>query len=312
MRQAPTTDHPAAFIGFGEAGEAIASGWLAEEGVDAGAVRAYDIKTDSDDAAIAEGKRADYARVGIIGCDSAADALSGAALVFSTVTADQARIVAEGAAANIAKGALYFDCNSCSPGAKRKAAEAIEAAGGRYVDTAVVAPVYPKRHKAPMLISGPHAEAGLEALSSLGMSATIVEGAVGAASSIKMIRSVMMKGLEALFLECVLSGRRAGVDEVVLASLDDTFPDFGFARRAAYMLERSATHGLRRAAEMREVAVTVDELGLTGRMARATVDWQQQIGDLKIKADFGTDGEGDYQALADALIAKLISREDAA
>nr|WP_274609869.1 DUF1932 domain-containing protein [Rhodobium orientis] len=117
-----------------------------------------------------------------------------------------------------------------------------------------------------------------------------------------------MKGLEALFLECVLSGRRAGVDEVVLASLDDTFPDFGFARRAAYMLERSATHGLRRAAEMREVALTVDELGLTGRMARATVDWQQQVGELGIKAD----GQGDYQALADALIAKLISREDAA
>ena len=80
-----------------------------------------------------------------------------------------------------------------------------------------------------------------------------------------MIRSMMMKGLEALVCECVFAGRKAGVIETVLDSLDDTYPGFDWKKRAAYMLERVMTHGVRRAAEMREVALTVDLLGLKAR-----------------------------------------------
>jgi hypothetical protein len=101
----------------------------------------------------------------------------------------------------------------------------------------------------------------------------------------------------------VLSARRAGVDREVLASLDASFPGFDWPRRAAYMLERSTTHGLRRAAEMREVAKTVDDLGLTGRMSRAITDWQQDMGDLGLTLD----AEG-YAARADAILAALGKR----
>ena len=89
-------------------------------------------------------------------------------------------------------------------------------AGGRYIDTAVMAPVHPKLHKTPLLLSGPDAEEALAVTRALDMAANAVPGGVGAASSNKMIRSVMMKGLEALVLECVLAGRKAGVDEAVL------------------------------------------------------------------------------------------------
>ena len=92
----------------------------------------------------------------------------------------------------------------------------MEASGGRYVDVAVMAPVHPRLHRTPLLISGPHVEAAAPALSALGMSASIHEGPVGASSSVKMIRSIMMKGLEALVCECVLAGRKAGVIETVL------------------------------------------------------------------------------------------------
>jgi 3-hydroxyisobutyrate dehydrogenase-like beta-hydroxyacid dehydrogenase len=150
------------------------------------------------------------------------------------------------------------------------------------------------------LISGPHAEAAAGALAALGMAASIHDGPVGSASAIKMIRSIMIKGLEALVCECALSGRIAGVDEVVLASLDETFPGFDWKRRSAYMLERVMTHGVRRAAEMREVALTVDWLGLEGAMSRAAVDWQQKVGELGLRAD-GTD----CRALADRILDKL-------
>ena len=106
-----------------------------------------------------------------------------------------------------------------------------------------MAPVHPRLHRTPLLISGPHVEAAAAAFASLGMSAKIHDGPVGAASSVKMIRSIMMKGLEALVCECVLAGRKAGVIDTVLDSLDDTYPGFDWKKRSAYMLERVMTHG---------------------------------------------------------------------
>ena len=125
-----------------------------------------------------------------------------------------------------------------------------------------------------------------------------------------MVRSVMIKGIEALVCECVLTGERAGVTEAVLATLEDTFPGFDWPARSAYMLERVMTHGVRRAAEMREVAVTVDGFGLDGAMSRACVEWQQRIGDLKLNAK--AIGAEDYRELAAAIFAKLPARVEPA
>ncbi len=292
-----------AFIGFGEAAQAFVGGFGPAW---AGVSQVYDIKTDHDEPAIRDGKRADYETAGVIGCATAAEALAGAPVVFSLVTADQALEVAKATAGHLPAGILYFDCNSCSPGSKRRAAELIDGNGGRYVDVAVMTPVYPRRHQTPLLVSGRHKEAALELMSALQMQAEPVEGPLGAAAAIKMVRSIMVKGMEALYMECVLTGRQSGVEEVVLDSLDDTFPGFGFKDRAAYMLERVMTHGVRRAAEMREVALTVEEAGQLNAMSRATVEWQQMIGDLGVSADLN-----DYTASADAVLAKLQSRGDA-
>lgn len=294
---------PIALIGFGEAAQAFVAGWGADV---AARCRAYDIKTDHADPAVRDAKLADYARCGVVACAGPADALAGAALVFSLVTADQAAAAAESAARAIAPGALFFDCNSCSPGAKRDNADVIDAAGGRYIDAAVMAPVYPKMHKTPLALSGPHADAGKAAADGLDMVASVTPGPVGASSTIKMVRSIMMKGMEALFLECVLAGRRAGVDDIVLSSLDATYPGFDFKAKAGYMMERAMTHGVRRAAELREVARTVDELGFEGRMSRATAAWEQQIGALKERAE-----TEDYRILADQLLARLFDGKEA-
>jgi len=286
------------FIGFGEAARAFVSGWPS---ADTNAIRAFDIKTDSPDAATARAKRADYENAGITGAASVAEALDGAGVIFSTVTPDQAHVAAENAAQHIAPQALFLDCNSCAPGTKRRSAELIDAAGGRYVDVAVMAPVHPALHKTPMLISGPHTEAALALAAELDMVASEATGEIGTASSIKMIRSIMVKGIEALVLESVLAARKAGVEDVVLASLDKTYPGFNWTQRAGYMMERVTTHGVRRAAEMREVALTVDELGLSDAMSQATVSWQQRVGDLAIVAD----EDADYKERADIILARI-------
>ena len=204
-----------AFIGFGEAARAFLDGWRTEP--DFGArVSAYDIKTDSPDSEVRAGKRADYAAANVIGASTSPEAVAGADAIFSVVTADQAHEAALAALPGVEQGAFFFDCNSCAPQTKEKTAKDVDAAGGRYVDVAVMAPVHPRLHRTPLLISGPHAQAAAPLLASLGMAAAIHKGPVGSSSAVKMIRSIMMKGLEALVCECVLAGRKAGVIETVL------------------------------------------------------------------------------------------------
>ncbi len=304
METGPIGAERIAFLGFGEAAQAFLKGWRTQPAF-AARVVAYDVKTDSSDPRVRDAKRADYSAAKVEDGRSAPGALAGAGLVFSVVTADQAEAAALAALPGLARGAFFFDCNSCAPQTKARSAAQVEAAGGRYVDTAVMSPVHPRLHRSPLLLSGPHAEAAAAALRSLDMAPKLHQGPVGSSSSVKMIRSVMIKGLEALACECALAGRAAGVDEVVLASLDETFPVFDWKTRVAYMMERVTTHGVRRAAEMREVALTVDGLGLDGAMSRGAVAWQQRIGDLGLRAAAGD--SSDYRDLADRILAALAS-----
>ena len=279
-----------AFIGFGEAAMALASGW---GDLRPARLRAFDI----DDGPHMQARYAEHA---VKGCATPADALAGVEAAFSLVQADRALSAATAAAGALPAGAFWFDCNSCSPGTKRRAAEVIEAAGGRYVDVAVMAPVHPKRHHVPLLVSGPHAEAAATALQALDMRPKTVGPEVGQASSIKMIRSVMVKGIEALSAECFLAARRAGVEDSVIASLDASDSTLDWRQRGAYNLERMMVHGIRRAAEMREVALTIEELGLGGAMSAASAEWQERIGRLR-----AAPGPGDLVARADALLDRL-------
>lgn len=257
-----------AFIGFGEAGAAFASGI----GI---AAIAYD-RADKAEACL---------RHGVAVAASNAAAVRGATLILSVVTADQAFAAARDTATGIMRDVLYLDCNSVAPDTKRAARDAIEAAGGRYVDVAVMAPVHPAGRDVPLLVSGPHAEAGAAALVAAGFGKVrVVPGDVGRASSIKMIRSVMVKGLEALTAECVIAADRAGVLDEVIASLDASPPPPDWHDRADYNLERMMAHGLRRAAEMEEVVKTLDALGTGSAMTRGTVVRQRAIGALAFAA----------------------------
>jgi 3-hydroxyisobutyrate dehydrogenase-like beta-hydroxyacid dehydrogenase len=263
-------------IGFGEAGQAFV-------GDDPAPARfgVFDAKTL--DATLAPNKLADYRRAGVTAHPDAASALRGADVIISVVTADQALAAARTAAASLAPGALWLDMNSVAPDTTRMAARAIEDAGGRYVDVAVMAPVNPARRGVPLLLAAPHAEAAADALHAIGFRNVSVVGAkVGEASAIKMIRSVMVKGIEALAAECALAAEAAGVRDAVIASLDASWAGADWERRFDYNLDRMMVHGPRRAAEMEEAAATLDALGIDPVMTRGTIARQRAIGALHI------------------------------
>jgi 3-hydroxyisobutyrate dehydrogenase-like beta-hydroxyacid dehydrogenase len=271
-----------ACIGFGEAADAFVSGW-AERPVK---LRAYDRKTD--DAVTRDAKLRDYARHGLDGRGTVAEALAGATAVLSLVTADQALAAAEAGVAHLSPGALWFDMNSVAPDTKHAVERAIAAGGGRYIDVAVMAPVHPQRAAVPLLVSGPHADDGASELKAIGFSnVRVVEGPTGAASGVKMIRSVLVKGLEALMAECVLAAEAAGVRDEVIASLDASWPGADWAARADYALDRMLVHGQRRAAEMEEVVKTLDALGTGSVMSLGTVVRQRALGALGVKPPEG-------------------------
>lgn len=262
-----------AFIGFGEAGQAIGGG-LAGEGAKVGA---YDLKFDGPEREVRLSGAAD---LGVAAAASAADAAASAEIVISTVTAGSAREVAEAAAAYIRPGQIFADFNSVSPDDKKAGAAAVEAAGGTYVEAAIMAPVHPRGHKTPILLAGPAAETLRARLAPLGMDVQVAGEAFGAASAIKMSRSIFIKGLEAITVECLMTARGYGVEDRVHASLAASYPGLDWETHRAYLLDRVLVHGKRRAEEMRCAAETVASLGLDPRMATATADLQQWVADL--------------------------------
>jgi len=289
-----------AFVGFGEAG-----GILGEELARRGCtVRAWDIllASPADRERLLERCR----RAGVAPATSLADAVDGAALVISAVTASAAHDVARDAGAVLRAGQTFIDINSVSPDAKRANAALVKARGAAYVEAAVMAPVPPLRLAVPMLLGGATAAALSPRLNALGLDTRAVAERVGVASAIKMCRSVMVKGIEALTVECLFAARRYGAEDAVIASLAASFRGMGWdGDRPDYWISRVAEHGRRRAAEMREVAQTVQAAGMVPTMSTATAERQDALIDAMAAAGLDYDAlarEGfSWRRLADAL-----------
>jgi 3-hydroxyisobutyrate dehydrogenase-like beta-hydroxyacid dehydrogenase len=260
------------FIGFGEAGQAIASG-LRDEGIER--IAAWDILFPESDGALKAAGEA----IGVRTAASAADAVRETDMVISAVTAASSLEAARSVAPHLTGTPYYLDINSVSPGRKQETAKLL-GDRARYVDVAVIAPIHPARHRTPLLISGGQSGEIAPLLRELGMQLTVVSEETGSAAAIKMIRSVMIKGIEALTLECFLAAERAGVLEEVTASLKNNYPTLDWTKIADYNLERMANHGERRAAEMEESAATLRELGLEPLMVDSTVKRQREMGAL--------------------------------
>jgi 3-hydroxyisobutyrate dehydrogenase-like beta-hydroxyacid dehydrogenase len=289
-----------AIIGFGEAGSILGEE-LARGG---SAVVTYDILLDAPAARAAMLRKAE--RAGVRTAAGVAQALAGADLVISAVTASSSVDVAGTAAAALRAGQVFLDINSVAPATKRECARLVEASGADYVEAAVMAPVPPQRLAVPMLLGGRRAGALAAQLRALGMNATEIASSIGIASAVKMCRSVVIKGLEALTLESLLAARRFGAEREVLASLEQSFPHMGWADALPdYLVSRIAEHGRRRAAEMREVARTLADVGVEPMMAEATALRHDALVDAMASRGwaFERGAPFSWRALADALTA---------
>lgn len=265
-------------LGFGEVGQTLAADLRAH----VGSITAWDLKF----AESASAPTLAAGRLGVIAAADARTAVAEADLTISAVTAAQIGEAAMSVAAHLKRDAYYFDLNSTSPAAKQAAAAWIDAAGGRFVEAAIMSPIAPARVASPMLLGGAHAATFLPLATQIGFTgARCFSEQLGAASAAKMCRSVVVKGLEALMLESLLTARKFGVEQAVLESLQSTSPADTWRTQGRYMISRALIHGRRRAEEMREAAHTVAEAGLAPRMSNACAEWQEWAADHSAAAN---------------------------
>lgn len=276
-------------IGYGEVGRILAED-LRAQGL---AVSAYDLKLDDEGRA---GPLREHARQqGVQLMASSALLAAQADLIISAVTASQTVGVAQASAAAMGEGAYFLDFNSASPGAKCEAAQLIEAGAGRYIEGAVMTSLPPHRIKVPLLLGGPYAAELAPQLNALGFTAArVVSSQLGIASATKMSRSVMIKGLESMVIESFTTARHYGVEDALIASLVETFPGINWEQQAAYFFQRVIEHGRRRSEEVREVARTVVEAGLTPWSAEGTAERQAWVADLADAGVFGARGTAGF------------------
>ncbi len=283
------------FIGFGEAGSTIGGGLRA-----AGAgLLAFDINTHDAERGTLIVQRAAAAQARLAA--SSAELAAGSRIILSMVTSSEALNAARQTAPFLGADHLYADLNSVSPDLKREIAEVITASGARFIEVAVMAPVAPYAHRVPMLLGGPAAAAFADAMAPYGMRLDVLDGAaIGSAAAVKMCRSVVVKGLEALMCECVLGAGRYDADGYVFASLQESFPGLDWKKLADYMVGRVVVHGERRAREMEEVAETLRAAGVEPIMTEATVRRQDAIAALGLRRIFGPAGPATYREVLDA------------
>jgi 3-hydroxyisobutyrate dehydrogenase-like beta-hydroxyacid dehydrogenase len=289
-------------VGYGEVGKIFTAG-LRDR---VAGISAWDLSFEAP--ALRDAQRAHAAQAGVAACASMAELSplpQRADLVISAVTASSTLAVAQEAAAHVRRGTVFLDLNSASPGTKQQAAALIDAAGGHYVEAGVMTSVPPYGIKVPMLLGGARAAELAGVLSAWGMDAKMVSEKLGVASAIKMCRSVMIKGLEALVIESYTTARAYGVEDHVLPTLAETFPSIDWEKQGAYFFSRVVQHGQRRAEEMREAANTVREAGggFDPFMASAIADKQQWVADQARAGVFaGLGKDARWQDYADRLL----------
>ncbi len=261
-----------AFIGFGEVA-AVFSAALAGRGAD---IAAYDVL-------LPDGIERLKARAGdtkLAFC-GLAEALRGAQYVFSTVTTSAARDAAQQCAQHLGAGHTYVDLNATEPALKQEVGRIVAARGAAFVEGAVLGAVGVSGARTEILLGGPHARrAERDLAGELGLNARFYSEEIGKASMFKMLRSVFSKGMEALLIEFLVAGERAGIRADLWAEVTGLMASPAFEKTAANWVRSHAAAHARRYHEVRQVAAVLRELGIEPTITSATEAFFQRSGRL--------------------------------
>jgi 3-hydroxyisobutyrate dehydrogenase-like beta-hydroxyacid dehydrogenase len=270
-----------AFIGFGELGTSLAEG-LGRSG--SNVLRAYTPERSQPAAAAALEAR--LLRSGAQRSSSLKEALTDATAVLSVVPAGASRDVAERSAPLLARGAYYVDLTAARVADKEAAAEVIEQVGGLYVDAAVLGTVATSGFAVPIVASGPGAHGWRALVDRHGLVVEALDAPAGHATLVKLLRSVYMKGRDALILEMMTAARRYGLEELVARSIQGPGETVPFPALAERVLCALAVHADRRANELLASSEVVRAAGVDPVITRAGSQVLRDLAELGLRDVF--------------------------
>lgn len=292
-----------AFIGFGALGSTLAGGVASAGATD---VRAF--ARPRADPASATALRQRIVAAGVQLCASIEAAVTGVEVVIAAVPAAAADEVADRCARTIAPGTLYIDPSPLPPRAKEQLAVVLAGADALYVDVAVLGTVATDGPRVPMLAAGRGAARWVEVSDSLGLNVSLVSGPPGSASLVKLLRSVFMKGRDALILEMLLAARKYGVEQAIIDSMPPGEPFGQLAERVVCSL---AVYADRRAEELAASAELLKQAGVQPLATQGGYERLRWLAEMGLRERFGGERPDDFDAVL-SLVADPLSGDPAA
>jgi 3-hydroxyisobutyrate dehydrogenase-like beta-hydroxyacid dehydrogenase len=271
--------HRVAFVGFGEVAAAFSLG-LSRRGA---LIAAYDVLLEEADGAARLAKRASGLPVEFLPLPAA---LAGARFVFSTVTTSSARQAAARSAPHLAPGQFYIDLNASMPSIKEEIERIVRPSGAAFVEGALLGAVGVTGAATAILTGGPNGVQSARELSELGLNATFFSEEVGKASTFKMLRSIFSKGMEALLIEFLTAGERAGMREALWKEVTDLLANHPFEKVAGNWIVSHVGAHERRYHEMMQVTEVMRALGVEPVMTAATEEFFRRSGSLGFEHSF--------------------------
>jgi 3-hydroxyisobutyrate dehydrogenase-like beta-hydroxyacid dehydrogenase len=294
------------FIGFGEAAHAICMGLLETTRPE---IHAYDVQWNDPVAGSLVKARAGQA--GVVLEPGPADLFRVCNVVLCATSAKLALPIAKEMAGFFSSEVLYADLNSSAPSVKQEIAAIAAAKGALFVDAAVMEIVPPHRHRVQIAASGSGAREFTDLLNDLGMNISYISDEAGSSSTMKMLRSVFMKGLTSLLLETLVAANKTGITKPVMASITETLDGSGLQAVANLLLNRTAVAAERRVSEMKDAVATLTSLGLPAWSSEATVRRLQWLCDIGLKKELDGVAPAHYDKVLDAIAGCLASGKHA-
>lgn len=243
-----------AVIGFGEVGQCYAAGF-ARAGL---GVSACDIRPTDASRSVAAALKTPLH-------EAAGDWLARADVVFGCVEGHACLRAIRSALPFMRPDAFYLDLSTADPADKRTAAEEARSRSVAYVDVALVGAPSIYGVRSPVILAGEKADAASGVFRDLQAPVRIVPGPAGDAIALKLLRSVFIKGLEALAVDAFSAAQKQGLRDVLFEILQD-IDDSPFSRFVETLLRTHPVHARRR---MHEVEEAERQLHLAGLSAQS-------------------------------------------
>ena len=285
-----------AFLGFGELGSTLAGALRGRGNL---SVRAWS-RTPRDERAD-EALDARLRRSGTERANSIEEALAGAHAVLAVVPGAAAEELARRCTPHLGSQSIYADLSAAAPAVKLAAAERVTARGALYADVAVLGTVAASGAAVPLLASGSGSETLRALVEPAGLRVTVLEAPAGDATLVKLLRSVYMKGRDALVLEMMVAARHHGLEGVVAESIAGPGEEVAFPALAERLLSALAVHAERRAHELRSAGAVLRDSGVEPLVTEAGAERLARLATVGLRGRFA----GERPATAEEVLAAL-------